>query len=194
MIMKKILIINGHPNPDSFCHGLHSAYLEGAQNSTNEIRSIKVNELSFDPNLAYGYNKRTTLEPDLLQAQENIKWADHLVIIYPIWWGSYPALFKGFIDRTLLPGFAFKKREGSVWWDKFLTNKTARIISTADQPAWYYKWFNKEPSTVAMKKLTLNFVGINKVRSTTFGPLRNSSDETRKKYIDKVLKLGKKLI
>ena len=47
-----------------------------------------------------------------------------------------PALMKGFLDRVLLPGFAFKKREGSVWWDKYLTGKTARLICTLDQPGW----------------------------------------------------------
>jgi len=191
--MKKILIINGHPNPDSYCHSLHQAYIDGATSSNAEIQSIKVNEITFNSNLAHGYTKRTELEPDLLDAQEKIKWADHLVIIYPIWWGSYPGIFKGFLDRVLLPGFAFQKRENSVWWDKLLKGKTGRIISTADQPAWYYKWINKEPSNVAMKKLTLNFIGIKKVKTTTIGPIRNSSDSFRKKWIDKVFNYGKKM-
>ena len=144
----------------------------------------------INPNLAFGYRKRTELEPDLLKAQELIKWADHLVWVYPVWWGSVPAIMKGFIDRAFLPGFAFKKKEGSVWWDKFLVGKTARLISTLDQPVWYYKWINRNPSNHAMKKLTLQFVGVKKVRITTIGPMRLSTDEFRNKWLKKVEKLG----
>jgi len=141
-----------------------------------EVQEINIAELSFNPNLEFGYRKRTELEPDLLKAQESIKWASHIVWVYPVWWGSVPALMKGFLDRVLLPGFAFKKREGSVWWDKFLTGKTSRIICTMDQPTWYYRWLNGRPSHIAMKKLTMNFIGIKKVRITSIGPLRLSKE------------------
>jgi len=74
----------------------------------NQNKILIINELDFNPNLQFGYRKRTELEPDLLKAQELIKWADHLVWIYPVWWGSIPAIMKGFIDRVFLPGFAFQ--------------------------------------------------------------------------------------
>ena len=187
---KKILIINGHPDKESYCFALADAYKKGVLNSDAELKEININELDFNPNLQYGYRKRTILEPDLLETQEKIKWANHLVWIYPVWWGSYPAILKGFIDRVFLPGFAFEKRENSVWWDKLLTGKTARVISTLDQPAWYYKWINKQPSHSSIKKLTLNFVGIKKVKLTTIGPLRLSKESYRKKWLEKVEKMG----
>jgi putative NADPH-quinone reductase len=142
MIKKKILIVNGHPDKESFNYALTEAYKKGAQNSGAEIKEIRIRELNFNPNLEFGYRKRTELEPDLLEAQENLKWADHIVWVYPVWWGSVPAIMKGFLDRVLLPGFAFNKREGSVWWDKYFTGKTARLICTMDQPTWYYRQFN----------------------------------------------------
>ncbi|RCS26500.1 flavodoxin family protein [Polaribacter sp. WD7] len=188
--MKKTLIINGHPDKNSFCYALHNAYKKGALKANVEIQEIHVRDLKFNVNLEFGYNKRTELEPDLLTAQEKIKWATHIVWIYPVWWGSYPAILKGFIDRVFLPGFAFQKRENSVWWDKYFTGKTARVISTLDQPNWYYKWINKQPSNAAIKKLTLNFIGIKKVKFTTVGSLRLSTDTYRKKWLDKVQKLG----
>ena len=188
--MKKILLIIGHPDEESFNFALATAYKKGATDSGAEIKEIRIRELDFNPNLQFGYRKRTELEPDLLNAQELIKWADHLVWVYPVWWGSVPAIMKGFIDRVFLPGFAFKKREGSVWWDKFLSGKTARLISTLDQPAWFYRWVNGNPSHKAMKRLTMNFVGINKVKSTTIGPLRLSSEEFRVKWLQKIEKLG----
>ncbi len=189
--MKKILIIQGHPDRESYNFGLSDAYKKGAEQSGAEVKEIVIRELDFNPNLEFGYRKRTELEPDLLDAQEKIKWADHLVWVYPVWWGSVPAIMKGFIDRVFLPGFAFKKREGSVWWDKYLTGKTARLICTLDQPPWFYKWINRNPSHNAMKKLTMQFVGVKKVKITTIGPIRLSKEEFRSKWLRKIEKLGK---
>lgn len=186
----KILIINGHPDKESFNYSLAEAYRRGAENSNAEVRFIHLGELEFNLNLQFGYRKRTELEPDLIMAQESIKWANHLVWVFPVWWGSVPALMKGFLDRVLLPGFAFKKRDGSVWWDKFMTGKSSRIISTMDQPTWYYRYLNGRPSHNAMKKLTLNFIGIRKVRITSIGPLRLSKPEFRENWLQKVEKLG----
>ena len=92
--------------------------------------------LKFNTNLQFGYKKRIELEPDLFEAWEKIKWANHLVWVHPVWWGGLPAITKGFIDRVFLPGFAFQYRENSVWWDKLLKGKTAHIIITLDQPSW----------------------------------------------------------
>ena len=192
MTKKKILIINGHPDKQSFNFGLSNAYKEGAMKSDAEIREINIRELDFDPNLQFGYRKRTELEPDLLKAQEKLKWADHIVWVYPIWWGSVPAIMKGFLDRVLLPGFAFKKREGSVWWDKFFTGKTARLICTMDQPTWYYRLINRSPSHSAMKRLTMNFIGVKSVKITSIGPLRLSKESFRQKWLKKVEELGRR--
>ncbi|WP_299058673.1 NAD(P)H-dependent oxidoreductase [uncultured Polaribacter sp.] len=189
--MKKILIINGHPDKESYCFAIHDAYKKGVLNSKAELQEIYIQDLNFNLNLEFGYRKRTELEPDLLAAQEKIKWANHIVWIYPVWWGSYPAIMKGFIDRVFLPGFAFQKRENSVWWDRYLTGKSARVISTLDQPAWYYNWINKKPSHAAIKRLTCDFVGIKPVKFTTIGSLRLSKDSYREKWLEKVKKLGK---
>ncbi len=189
---KKVLIINGHPDKESFNFALARAYKEGVENSGAKVRQINIRDLDFNPNLQYGYRKRTELEPDLLEVQEALKWADHIVWVYPVWWGSVPAILKGFLDRVLLPGFAFKKREGSVWWDKYFTGKTARIICTLDQPTWYYRWVNGSPSHYAMKKLTMNFIGVKSVKITSIGPMRLSKDEFRKKWLRKVKKLGER--
>lgn len=192
--MKKILIINGHPDAESYCYAIHNAYKKGVLYTSSEVKEILVKDLKFNVNLEFGYRKRTELEPDLLIAQQKIKWADHIVWIYPVWWGSYPAILKGFIDRVFLPGFAFQKRENSVWWDQFLKGKTARIISTLDQPKWYYRWINNHPSHTSIKKLTLNFVGIKQVKFTTIGSLRLSKDSYREKWLQKVEQLGKNML
>ncbi len=190
--MKKILVINGHPDKESFNFALSEAYKKSAKQSGAEVKEINIRELDFNPNLEFGYRKRTELEPDLLEAQEKLKWADHLVWVYPVWWGSLPAITKGFIDRVFLPGFAFQKRENSVWWDKYFTGKTARLICTMDQPSWYYKLVYKSPSHNAMKKLTMNFIGVKSVKITSIGPLRLSKKEFRERWLKKVEKLAQK--
>ncbi|MBK6265622.1 NAD(P)H-dependent oxidoreductase [Marivirga sp. S37H4] len=187
----KILIINGHPDKESYNFALAEAYKKGALSSGAEVQEINIRELNFNHNLQFGYRKRTELELDLLNAQDKIKWADHLVWIYPVWWGSVPAIMKGFLDRVLLPGFAYQKREDSLWWDKYLTGKTARIISTLDQPAWYYWLVYRQPSHNSMKKLTLEFCGIKPVKVTTIGPLKHSKLPFRERWIEKVERMGR---
>lgn len=188
--MKKVLIINGHPDEESYNFALAGAYRKGANSSNAEVKEINIRELNFNPNLQFGYRKRTELEPDLLKSQEMLKWADHIVWVFPVWWASVPAIMKGFLDRVLLPGYAFQKRENSLWWDKYFTGKTSRIICTMDQPAWYYKFFNGGPSHKAMNKNTLKFIGVKSVKTTAIGPVRLSKKEFREKWLQKVEKLG----
>ena len=190
---KKILIINGHPNKDSFNFGIVTAYKQGAENSGAEVKSVIIADLKFNPNLQFGYQKRTELEPDLLEAWEKIKWADHIVWVHPVWWGGLPAITKGFIDRLFLPGFAFQYRENSIWWDKLLKGKTAHIITTLDQPSWYYWLVFGRPSVNQLKKSTLEFCGIKPVKVTSIAVIKNSDLSFRKKWLDKVNKLGKNL-
>ncbi|CAH0169380.1 NAD(P)H-dependent oxidoreductase [Chryseobacterium sp. Bi04] len=191
--MKKIAIINGHPNKDSFNFGIADAYRNGAKEAGAEIQDITIADLHFNPNLQFGYQKRMELEPDLLKAWETIQWADHLVWIHPVWWGGLPAITKGFIDRLFLPGMAFKYRENSVWWDRFLKGKTGHIITTIDQPGWYYHLFFGRPSVNQLKRSTLEFCGVKPVKVTYVGVIRGSREEQRHQWLKKVRVLGERL-
>lgn len=191
--MKKIAIINGHPNKDSFNFGIVDAYKAGARESGAEIKEIAIANLRFDPNLRFGYQKRMELEPDLVRAWEIIQWADHLVWVHPVWWGGLPALTKGFVDRLFLPGFAYQYRKNSVWWDRLLKGKTAHIMTTLDQPGWYYRLMYGRPSVNQLKKSTLEFCGVKPVKVTYIGIIRNSEDEQRSKWLEKARGLGRRL-
>lgn len=191
--MKSIVIINGHPDKESFNTALAEAYKKGAVQSTQHVTEIIVSDLKFNPNLQYGYRKRMELEPDLLEAWEKIKQADHLVWIHPVWWGGLPAILKGFIDRLFLPGLSFKPKKNSVWWVKLLTGKTARIITTMDQPGWYYWLIYGRPSINALKKSTLEFCGVKPVAVTCLGIIKTSDQKQREKWLSKVYQLGLKL-
>jgi len=189
---KKILVINGHPNSESFNFGLAAVYREGAEESGAEVRSINIVDLNFNPNLQFGYQKRTELEPDLLRAWEDIHWANHLVWVHPVWWGGLPAIMKGFIDRLFLPGFAFRYRENSLLWDKLLKGKSARIITTLDQPGWYYSLIYGKPSVNQLRRSTLQFCGISPVKVTYLGIIKTSDMTKRDKWLHKIKRLGQK--
>jgi len=189
--MRKILIINGHPNKNSFNFGIAEAYKQGTLSTGAQVQEIVIAELDFNPNLQQGYQQRTEWEPDLVSAWEKIQWADHLVWIHPVWWGGMPAIAKGFIDRVFLPGFTFKYRENSVWWDKLLKGKTGHIITTLDQPGWIYRLMFGRPSVNQLRKSTLEFCGVKPVRISYIGIVRNSTSEQREKWLKTVQNLGR---
>jgi NAD(P)H dehydrogenase (quinone) len=189
--MKNILIINGHPDKNSFCFALAENYKKGAEMNGTECKLVHLIELEFNPILTYGYRVVSALEPDLKKMQQAILEADHLVIVYPNWWGTYPALLKGFIDRVFLPNFAFKYLKNSPLPAKLLKGKTARIIVTMDTPQWYYWLINKSPGHNSMKKAILEFCGIKPVKITVFSGIKSSDEAKRKKWLEEVEALGK---
>ncbi len=102
-------------------------------------------------------------------------------------------MMKGFIDRLFLPGLAFQYRQNSIYWDKLLKGKTAHIITTIDQPSWYYWLTYGRPSVNQLKKSTLEFCGIKPVKVSYFGIVKSSESDIRKKWINKVEQLGRQL-
>lgn len=189
--MKNVLIINGHPKPGSFCSSLAQVYAKGASESGNHTHLLNLYELSFKYDQVFGLKSEQELEPDLVYAQQKIKWADHIVIIHPVWWGSVPAILKAFFDRILLSGFAFKYHKKGPWWDKLLTGKSARIIYTSDSPSWFYKWLMKEPSVKQVKERTLEFCGVKPIKLTSIGNLRFLDESQLIKWLNKVEQLAK---
>ena len=145
----------------------------------------------FDPILHHGYHQRQELEPGLKEIQEAITWAGHLVFVYPIWWGSMPALLKGLFDRVLLPGYAFKHRDNSPLIDRLLAGRSAHAIVTMDAPLWYYWLVYKKAGHHQIKKTILEFCGIKPVKITSFGAVRKASLAQREKWIEKVKNLAK---
>ena len=188
---KKVLVINGHPDRESFNWALAEAYRSGLAESEAAVEQINIADLEFNPNLAYGYRVVSPLEPDLLMAIEKIKAADHLVWIMPMWWYGMPALLKGFIDRTFLPGVFFKYQKGKLFPDQLLKGKTARLIITADTVRWYDYLFMGSPLIRQFKKGTLEFCGVKPVKVTYIAPIKNSSDAFRQSWLERVKQLGR---
>jgi len=190
--MKKILVILGHPSRDSFCHVLAEAYVHAAADAGAELRTLYLGDLKFDPILHEGYRVIQPLEPDLEKAREDIRWAQHLVFVYPSWWGGLPALLKGFVDRAFLPGFGFRFIENAMLPEKLLKGRSARLIVTMDTPPWIYRWFLSAPGHNQLKKCILGFCGISPVKFTTFSPMKKSTDADRAGYVASVQALARK--
>ena len=189
---KRVLIILGHPSTDSFCGAIATCYFEAATQAGREVRIVQLGALNFDPVLHEGYNQIQTLEQDLLDAQADIMWAEHLVFVFPLWWGGVPALLKGFIDRTFLPGFAFKYRQGKVFPDKLLKGRTAHLLVAMDTAPWYYKWVYWMPGLHQMRKHTLAFCGIKPLTTLMFGPVLTSTTTQRQRWLQQAMALARR--
>ncbi|MDF2154573.1 NAD(P)H-dependent oxidoreductase [Vibrio sp. CAU 1672] len=187
---RKILVILGHPNPESFCGALAQEYIIGAKMAGAEVREIRVGELNFDPVLWRGYSEVQELEPDLVECCKLILWAEHLVFVYPTWWGTMPSLMKGFIERTFLPEFAFKYREKSKFWDKLLAGRSAQLLVTMDTPPWYYRLIFRSPGHNEMKRSILGYCGIKVNAISEFSPIKYSTDKMRVKWLKEAKELG----
>jgi putative NADPH-quinone reductase len=187
---KRILILDAHPATGSLVGALAKSYLEGAQEAGHAVRARALRDMSFDPILHEGYRRVQELEPDLAGAQQDILWCEHLVIAYPTWWGQPPALLKGFLDRTFLPGFAFKYRENSSFWDRLLAGRSARVLVTMDAPPLYDGLFYG--GRRLMKRAVLRFCGFRPVRSSAFGSVKGSSDGARARWVEKARTLGER--
>jgi NAD(P)H dehydrogenase (quinone) len=188
---KNIVLILGHPDSGSYCGAMAADYAEAAKEVGHKVKFFKLGEISFDPILRHGYNQIQELEPSLKEIQEAVIWANHLVFVYPTWWGAMPSLLKGMFDRVFLPGYAFKYRENSQFWDKLLAGRSAHAIVTMDTPPWYYRLVYKMPGHKQIKKTILGFCGIKPIKITSFGPVRFSSAAKRDKWKQRVKQFAK---
>ncbi len=180
---KRVLVIAAHDSDGTFGSALAQAYADAARQAGHDVQLLALDRLAFDPILHHGYKVVQELEPDLKKAQELITWADHLVFAFPVWWGGVPALLKGFLERAMLPGFAFKYQEGKAFPAKLLVGRTAQLLVTMDTPPWYYRLVYRAPAIRQMKTTTLEFCGIAPVKTLTCGPILGSTAEKRAAWL-----------
>jgi putative NADPH-quinone reductase len=190
--MKKILILDGHPDEHSLCSGLADTYFQKASQAGFEVKRVSIRNLKFDLNLKHGYRSIQELEPDLVESQKLIQWCNHLVLIYPMWWGSMPALLKGYLDRCWLPGFAFKYHQKDPFWDRLLAGRSARVVVTSDAPYLFNLLVYFSSPYRVVKKMILGFCGFKPIRLTPIGRVKSLSEVELKKVIDRISTLGLK--
>jgi len=187
--MSRIVIIDGHPDPDHghFVHALADAYAEGAR-QYHEVERVDLAMLDF-PLLrsAKDWNEGMPT-PEIVEAQQAILRASHVAIFYPLWLGDVPALLKGFLEQVARPGFAFKTGE-SGFPKKLLKGRSARIVVTMGMPARFYTWFYRAHSVKSLERNILRFVGFAPVRCSIIGSVEGSVAR-RRKWLDRMRELG----
>lgn len=190
--MRKIMIVVGHPQTNTFCEALAKSYQDGAQSAGHDVKSFALGALAFDPILHDGYRALQPLEPDLQDAYTALAACDHLVIIFPLWCGDMPALLKGFIERILQPDLITRENtEHAMNWSIF-SNKTARIIITMGMPVSIYRFWYGAHALKLLSGNILQFIGIKPVRHTLLGMVGTSKPEQRRRWLDEAYALGKR--
>jgi putative NADPH-quinone reductase len=187
---KKIFILMGNPDMDTLSRKMADAYEGAALAAGHEVRRQNLPEMQFDPILHKGYKVIQDLEPDLKTFQENVKWADHFVLVYPNWWCATPALLKGLFDRAWLPHFAFNMWTNGLGWTARLKGKSARMIVLANSSPTL-QWFLFGEFTNEMQRATLGFAGIHPVRIKIFYPSEHADDKKQERWFESVRALAR---
>lgn len=197
--MKKIVIIIGHPFPESLSHAFATRYREESERAGALVRVIDLAQIKFTETPSElnqvrvrGIDQLDTLEPAIAGMIRDMDWAEHFAFFYPVWWGTFPGVVKSFIDRVIVSGVAFRYGKTGVKWEKLWRGKTARIVLTMDAPSWWYKLTYRAPSENALRRATLWYVGVKTIGVTRFEPVRFSNADTREKWIKKVARLGER--
>lgn len=200
--MRKILVIDAHPYNKSFCKAIADSYYEGAiidkdknknknKNLDEFVERVNLRDLKFDPILHAGYVKSQKLEKDLIKVQKLVDWCEHLVIVTPVWWGSSPALLKGFFDRLFLPGWAFSfGKYGKI--NKLLKGRSSTVIYTQDAPKFASLLFFSDSFWKHFKKYVISFCGFSPVKRVYFGSVSGDSRD-KVEYRENILKKCKEL-
>lgn len=188
---RRVVIIQGHPDASDshFCHALAQAYAEGAQAGGIEVRTVNVAALDFPLLRTREEWEQGELPSSLVDAQQAIRWAEHLLIVYPLWLGSMPALLKAFFEQVLRPGFAVPKFvEGGT--TRPLQGKTARIVVTMGMPAFFYRFFFGAHSVKSLERNILKFCGVNPVETSIVGNIETPDARKRDKWLETMRTLG----
>jgi putative NADPH-quinone reductase len=189
---KNVLIIDGHPDPAAgrFAHALADAYREGAESAKHEVLVFRLADMEFPMLRTQDDYEHGDPVDSIRRCQQAMDWATHVVIIYPLWLGSMPALLKGLLEQMLRPGFAYSNRKLGRWPVKLQSGKTARIIVTMGMPGWLYRWYFRAHSLRSLQRNILRFIGFGRVRATVFGNIGSVSRDQRRCLLQEVRALG----
>ncbi len=188
---KNIVILCGHPDKESFTGSMADYYQMAAEEAGHAVQRVNIGELNFDPILHKGYKEIQPLEPDLKALQEKFLWANHIVIIYPNWWCTMPAILKGLFDRFWLPGFAFNFNKQTKQIEKHLKGRTGRVIILSGSHSPFKTWWQFGDYTNEIQYGIMEFAGI-RTAVSAYGPCEKVDDKVRDKWGKEVAELGRK--
>lgn len=181
----------GNPDSETFSGVIADHYQAGAESAGHNVVRVNIGDMTFDPILHKGYKVIQPLEPDLLELQDRFRSADHIVIVYPNWWNTMPAILKGLFDRFWIPGFAFNFDKQTHKLIKRLAGKTARVIIVAGTHTPFQTWWKFGDYTNEIQHGILEFAGL-KTKVSAYGPCERVDDSCREKWLKEVERLGAK--
>lgn len=187
--MSKIVVIVGHARTATYCEALGERYAKGAEEGGHQVRLFLTSKMKFDPILHEGFTQVQPLEQDLKEAHDAILAADHLVLIFPLWLGTLPAILKGFLERVMQPDLVESSKQHR--FTKLLKGKSARIIVTMGMPRFVYRWWFKEYALKMLRRNILGFLGVARVRSIIFGNVDRAGMRRRQRWLKNVEQLGR---
>ena len=191
---RRILIVDGHPDAgaERYVHALCRAYYDGARKGGHEVRCVILSELQF-PLLRSSEEFHSQQIPRAIrECQQSLQWADHLVLLYPLWLGDMPALMKGFLEQLLRPGFAFAEGPAPRGERTSLAGKSARVIVTMGMPAAIYRVYFGSHSLKALQRNILHFCGIRPVRASVVGSVETMGQARRGVWLARVQGFGQR--
>lgn len=193
--MSNVLVLLGHASPTSFNARLARAYADAARSAGAHVEQIGLTDLSFDPVLRDGQTGEQKLEPDLVRVREAIERADHLAWFFPTHWASAPAIVHALVDRTFLPGWAFRYESGASKTGSLptalLAGRSARVVTTMDSPSWWYALAHHRAIHGSFVTGTLSFVGLAPIRTTTIHRVRELDEPARLRWITSMAELAR---
>jgi putative NADPH-quinone reductase len=193
---RRILVIDGHPDSrtERYLHALAAAYRKGAEAAGHEVRTIGLGTVKF-PLLrtAEEFAAKPGAVP-VLEAQQALLWAEHVVILFPLWLGSMPALLKGFLEQVLRPGFAFAAGTRNSLPRKLLVGRSARIVVTMGMPSLFYRLVYRAHSLKSLERNILGFCGLQPVRATVIGTVEGMSSKARRAWLERMERLGQRAV
>ena len=196
---KKIVMVQGHPDPNPsghhLCHGLAEAYRHGAHTGGHSVSTVTVSTLDFPLLRTQAEWVEDDTPAGLRDAQKLILEADHMVLVYPLWLGGLPALTKGFLEQVLRPSLAVSTPgayPSMTEFGRMMKGTSARVIVTMGMSVAAYRFFYFAHSLKNLERNILKFVGFAPVRHSLFGMVESAGDQKRKKWLEKMKRLGAK--
>jgi putative NADPH-quinone reductase len=189
---RKILIIDAHPDParERLVHGLADQYASAARIGGHLAEVVRLCDLEF-PWLRSAKEFASPPVATIDAQQAHFRWADHVVIIYPLWLGSMPALLKAYLEQVLRPGFAFAYGKGNRLPKKLLAGKSARIVVTMGMPSLFYRLYYGSHSVRSLARNILGFVGFKPVKVFLIGNVEGNA-KARDRRIDSLFALARR--
>lgn len=189
---RRILLLDGHPDPDDghLVHALAGAYARGAAAGGHRLRQHRLAALTFPLLRSQAEFRTGAPPPDIAALQQDLLWAEHLVLVYPLWLGTTPALLQGCLEQTLRPDFAFDLDKGP--FGGKLKGRSARLVLTMGMPALAYRWFYRSHGLKSLKRNVLHLTGVQPVRTTLFGGAETAPEARRQSWLDRLEALGRR--